>query len=111
MIIFIMTCILFLCSVIALIQLRSCSTTRPTHHEHDHTHRHDSTHFILALVIMIVSGLLVITVGYMVLNPTGTPSQFLGTETCDEPTCNDGPTVGSEHMYGVSDYDESEYDI
>jgi heme/copper-type cytochrome/quinol oxidase subunit 2 len=111
MIIFIITCILFLCSVIALIQIRSCSPTQPTHQEHDHTHRHDRISFILALVIMILSGLLVITVGYMILNPEGTPSQFLGADTCDEPTCSDGPTVGSENMYGVSAFDDSEYDI
>ena len=110
MIIFIITCILFLCSVIALIQIRSYSTPSPQP-EHDHTHKHDSTSFILALAIMILSGLLVIIVGYQIQNQGETPSKFLGTDTCEEPTCSDGPTVGSENMYGVSAFDDSEYDI
>jgi len=109
MIIFVITCILFLCSIIALIQIRSCSIS--TTSDHDHTHKHDSTRFMLALAIMILSGILVILVGYMIQKPVDTPSQFLGTETCEEPTCSDGPTVGSENMYGVSAFDDSEYDI
>ena len=115
MIIFIITCILFLCSVIALIQIRSCSnstcTSIPTTESHQHTHEKDCTRFMLALAIMILSGILVILVGYMIQKPDETPSQFLGTDTCEEMTCSDGPTVGSEKMYGVSAFDDSEYDI
>jgi hypothetical protein len=60
---------------------------------------------------MILSGVLVIIVGYQIQNQGETPSQFLGADTCEEPTCSDGPTVGSENMYGVSAFDDTEYDI
>ena len=110
MIIFIITCILFLCSVVALIQMRSCDETpTPTPGPH-HTHKKNCTNFMLALAIMILSGILVILVGYMIQKPD-MPSKFLGSDTCEEATCSDGPTVGSEKMYGVSAFDDSEYDI
>ncbi len=116
MIVFVITCILFLCSVVALIQMRSCSETptptpTPTPGPHHHTHKKDCTSFMLAIAIMILSGILVIVVGYMIQNPGETPNKFLGSDTCEEPTCGDGPTVGSEHTYGVSAFDNAEYDI
>jgi hypothetical protein len=109
MIVFIITCILFICSAVALIQIRSCSISTP--HPPGHEHQHDCTRFMLAVAIMILSGILVIVVGYMIQKPVDTPSQFLGTDTCEEPTCSDGPTLGSENMYGVSAFEDSEYDI
>lgn len=62
---------------------------------------------------MILSGLLVILVGYMIqTQPAETPSQFLGADTCDS-TCGDGPVVGSgpDSTYGMSAFDDDEYDI
>ena len=112
MIVFVITCILFLCSIVAVIQIRSCEETpNPTHTpENHHTHK-NCTSFILALAVMILSGILVILVGYMIQKQVDTPSQFLGSDTCEEPTCSDGPSVGSGNMYGVSAFDDAEYDI
>ena len=118
MIVFVITCILFLCSVVALIQIRSCSnststpnpTPRPGSHHHDNCKK-DDTSFMLAIAIMILSGILVILVGYMIQKPDDIPSQFLGSDMCEDTTCSDGPQVGSVNTYGVSAFDDSEYDI
>ncbi len=112
MIVFVITCILFLCSIVAVIQIRSCEETPTTTPDNGHHHTNKNyTSFILALAVMILSGILVILVGYMIQNKVDTPSQFLGSDTCEEQTCSDGPTIGSENMYGVSAFDDTEYDI
>ena len=109
MIIFVITCILFLCSVISLIQMRSCSISDPTPTPHHPSNKKEGCLF-LSIAIMILSGVLVILIGYMIqTKQVEIPSQFMGSDTCEEPTCGDGPVLGS--MYGISAFDDTEYDI
>ena len=118
---FLLLCTIFVLSVFTVLQLRSNSasppptptpTPNPTPTPTPSTP--SNTALILAIILMILSGVAVLLIWYIIVNQQTINNQYLGTEvsdTCDETTCSEGPQLGSMDMTGVSIFDDSEYDV